>query len=96
MRNSGTSRSISSASPYRFGGGTWAAGSGWGAVGTGSGAGRVGASGGLPRMPPEAAERFVAAIPNATLGLLDGVGHHVELEAPDRVADAIRTAVGPN
>ena len=40
-------------------------------------------------MPPEAAERFAAAIPGATLELVDGVGHHVELEAPERVAAAI-------
>ncbi|HET7857293.1 MAG TPA: alpha/beta hydrolase [Gaiellaceae bacterium] len=37
-------------------------------------------------MPREAAERFAAAIPGATLELVDGVGHHVELEAPERVA----------
>jgi pimeloyl-ACP methyl ester carboxylesterase len=43
-------------------------------------------------MPPAAAERFAHAIPNATLELVDGVGHHVELDAPDRVA----AALGPN
>jgi pimeloyl-ACP methyl ester carboxylesterase len=43
-------------------------------------------------MPPAAAERFAAAIPNATLDVIDGVGHHVELEAPERVA----AALGPN
>ena len=47
-------------------------------------------------MPPAAAERFSAAIPEGTLELLDGVGHHAELEAPERVARAIRSAVGPN
>jgi pimeloyl-ACP methyl ester carboxylesterase len=41
-------------------------------------------------MPPSAAERFAAAIPNARLEVVDGAGHHVELEAPDRVAQAIR------
>jgi 3-oxoadipate enol-lactonase len=45
-------------------------------------------------MPPPSAERFAEAIPGATLELLAGVGHHVELEAPDRVAGAIR-ALGP-
>jgi len=47
-------------------------------------------------MPPTSAERFAAAIPGATLELLDGVGHHVELEAPHEVARAVRAAVGPN
>jgi len=37
-------------------------------------------------MPPQSAERFTAAIPRATLELVDGVGHHVELAAPERVA----------
>jgi esterase len=40
-------------------------------------------------MPPDAAERFAAAIPRARLAIVDGVGHHVELEAPDRVAAGI-------
>jgi pimeloyl-ACP methyl ester carboxylesterase len=40
-------------------------------------------------MPPDAAERFAAAIPRARLEIVDGVGHHVELEAPDRVAAGI-------
>ena len=44
-------------------------------------------------MPAAAAERFAAAVPEAKAEILDGVGHHVELEAPDRVADAIRTLV---
>ena len=49
-----------------------------------------------PVMPPEAARLFAAAIPGATLELLDGVGHHVELEAPEVVAERIRAlAVGP-
>ena len=46
-------------------------------------------------MPPEAARTFANAIPGATLELLDGIGHHVELEAPDRVAGAIRQLAGP-
>jgi pimeloyl-ACP methyl ester carboxylesterase len=41
-------------------------------------------------MSPAAAERFAAAIPAVQLELVDGVGHHVELEAPDRVAAGIR------
>jgi len=47
-------------------------------------------------MPPGSAERFAAAIPGATLELVDGAGHHVELEAPERVAGAIfHLASGP-
>jgi pimeloyl-ACP methyl ester carboxylesterase len=46
-------------------------------------------------MPPAAAERFAAEIPDGVLELVIGVGHHVELEAPDRVARAIRVALGP-
>ena len=45
-------------------------------------------------MPPEAARTFANAIPGATLELLDGIGHHVELEAPDPVATAIRQLTG--
>jgi len=49
-----------------------------------------------PVMPPEAARLFAAAIPGATLELLDGVSHHVELEAPDLLAERIRAlAAGP-
>jgi pimeloyl-ACP methyl ester carboxylesterase len=44
-------------------------------------------------MPPEAARRFSEAIPEATLELVDGVGHHVELEAPQLVAARIRGLV---
>jgi pimeloyl-ACP methyl ester carboxylesterase len=46
-------------------------------------------------MPPRSAGRFAAAIQGATLELIDGVGHHVELQAPDRVALAIRAALTP-
>jgi pimeloyl-ACP methyl ester carboxylesterase len=44
-------------------------------------------------MPPASAERFAGAIPDARLELIDGVGHHVELEAPQRVAATIRSLV---
>jgi pimeloyl-ACP methyl ester carboxylesterase len=47
-------------------------------------------------MSPAAAARVAATIPGATLELIDGVGHHVQLEAPERVARAIRAAVGPS
>lgn len=40
-------------------------------------------------MPPDSAERFAAAIPAAVLEIVEGVGHHVELEAPERVAARI-------
>jgi N-formylmaleamate deformylase len=40
-------------------------------------------------MPPASAERFARAAPCATLEVVDGVGHHVELEAPERVAARI-------
>jgi pimeloyl-ACP methyl ester carboxylesterase len=45
-------------------------------------------------MPPDAAERFTAAIPDARLEIVDGVGHHVELQAPDRVAAELRELIG--
>lgn len=45
-------------------------------------------------MPPPAAARFAAAIPGATLEVVDGAGHHVELEAPDRVAAQIAALLG--
>jgi pimeloyl-ACP methyl ester carboxylesterase len=44
-------------------------------------------------MPPDSAARFAAAIPGAAFELVDGVGHHVELEAPERVAARIREFV---
>lgn len=40
-------------------------------------------------MPPDSAKRFAAAVPGAALELVDGVGHHVELEAPERLAARI-------
>jgi pimeloyl-ACP methyl ester carboxylesterase len=46
-------------------------------------------------MPSASARGFANAIPGATLELIAGVGHHVELGAPDRVARAIRAALGP-
>ena len=46
-------------------------------------------------MPPEAAERFAAAIPGAVVELVDGMGHHVELEAPERVAARILELARP-
>ena len=45
-------------------------------------------------MPPEAARRFAAAIPNGSVEIVDGVGHHVELEAPELVAIRVRELVG--
>jgi pimeloyl-ACP methyl ester carboxylesterase len=41
-------------------------------------------------MPRDAAHGFAAAIPGATVEIVEGVGHHVELEAPERVARRIR------
>jgi len=40
-------------------------------------------------MPPEQARRFAEAIPGATVELAEGAGHHVELEAPQIVAERI-------
>jgi pimeloyl-ACP methyl ester carboxylesterase len=40
-------------------------------------------------MPPDSAQRFATAIPGAALEVLDGIGHHVELEAAERVAARI-------
>ena len=40
-------------------------------------------------MPPAKARRFAEAIPGATLELVEGAGHHVELEAPQLVAERI-------
>jgi pimeloyl-ACP methyl ester carboxylesterase len=42
-------------------------------------------------MPPDRAHRFAEAIPGATVEVVDGVGHHVELEAPELVAERIRS-----
>ena len=41
-------------------------------------------------MPPESARRFAEAIPGATLELVEGAGHHLELERPELVAERIR------
>ena len=40
-------------------------------------------------MPPDSARRFAEAIPEGTAEIVDGAGHHVELEAPDLVAERI-------
>jgi len=40
-------------------------------------------------MPRESAQRLTAAIQGATLEIVDGVGHHVELESAERVAARI-------
>jgi pimeloyl-ACP methyl ester carboxylesterase len=40
-------------------------------------------------MPPQSARRFAEAIPGATVEIVDGAGHHVELEAPGLVAERI-------
>lgn len=40
-------------------------------------------------MPPERARAFAEAIPGASLELVDGAGHHVELDAPALVAARI-------
>jgi pimeloyl-ACP methyl ester carboxylesterase len=40
-------------------------------------------------MPPNSARRFAEAIPGATVEIVDGAGHHVELEAPGLVAERI-------
>ena len=40
-------------------------------------------------MPPDKARRFSEAIPGATLELVESAGHHVELEAPQIVAERI-------
>jgi pimeloyl-ACP methyl ester carboxylesterase len=38
-------------------------------------------------MPPESARRFADAIPDATVEVVDGAGHHVELDAPELLAE---------
>ena len=45
-------------------------------------------------MTPDRAHRFAEAIPAATVEVVDGVGHHVELEAPELVAERVRSLVG--
>ena len=40
-------------------------------------------------MPPDSARRFTDAIPSATVEVVDGAGHHVELDAPELVAERI-------
>ena len=40
-------------------------------------------------MPPDSARRFAEAIPGATVEIVDGATHHVELDAPELVAERI-------
>jgi esterase len=40
-------------------------------------------------MPPDKARRFAEAIPGSTVEIVDGAGHHVELGAPELVAERI-------
>ena len=40
-------------------------------------------------MPPDRAHRFAEAIPGATVEIVEGAGHHVELDAPELVAERI-------
>jgi pimeloyl-ACP methyl ester carboxylesterase len=40
-------------------------------------------------MLPESAHRFADAIPGATVEIVEGAGHHVELDAPELVAERI-------
>jgi len=43
-------------------------------------------------MPPDSARRFAATMPRGTVEIVDGAGHHVELDAPGLVADRILQA----
>ena len=40
-------------------------------------------------MPPEKAQRFAEAIPGGTVEIVDGASHHVELDAPELLAQRI-------
>lgn len=40
-------------------------------------------------MPPDKAQRFAEAIPGGTVEIVDGAGHHVELDVPELVAERI-------
>lgn len=40
-------------------------------------------------MPPDKARQFADAIPGGTVEIVDGAGHHVELKAPELVAERI-------
>jgi pimeloyl-ACP methyl ester carboxylesterase len=40
-------------------------------------------------MPPDKAQRFAEAIPGGSVEIVDGAGHHVELDAPELVAERI-------
>jgi 3-oxoadipate enol-lactonase len=46
-------------------------------------------------MPPRSARAFGAAIPDATVEIVDGAGHHVELDAPQLVAARILELAQP-
>jgi pimeloyl-ACP methyl ester carboxylesterase len=45
-------------------------------------------------MPPDRARPFAAAIPGATVEIVDGAGHHVELDAPALLAERILEFAG--
>jgi pimeloyl-ACP methyl ester carboxylesterase len=40
-------------------------------------------------MPPDKAQRFAEAIPGGTVEIVDGASHHVELDAPELLAERI-------
>ena len=40
-------------------------------------------------MPPDKAQKFAEAIPGGTVEIVDGAGHHVEIDAPALVAERI-------
>ena len=46
-----------------------------------------------PFVPVGETERLAKTIPNATLVMLDGIGHLAPLEAPDQFPRALRTFV---
>lgn len=45
-------------------------------------------------MPPDRARAFAAALPDAALEVVEGAGHHLELEAPERLAARILALAG--
>lgn len=40
-------------------------------------------------MPPPQARRFAAALPDGMVEIIEGAGHHVELDAPELLSDRI-------